>query len=150
MRVGELVGIAGADAAERIRFGDAEREDAGWQRCPDRVDVLRLGLTGGEARGETPSNRWTADIDVEPAFLVGRFVAGKRVPRVEGVVLDHELGVAVPGADPAALDDVGAASGPEPVVLCRERVVVDADVLRLGRPRRGCRRSFGGGRGGPM
>jgi tetratricopeptide (TPR) repeat protein len=50
---------------------------------------------------------------------------------VERVVLEQQLRVAVPCAATAATDDLGEATAAEAGVLGRERVVVNADVLRL-------------------
>ena len=89
------------------------------------------------ARRESIPYHGTAHVNTELPLLVHGFVGGKRVPSVEGVVLEEELGVTVPRASAATRDDFGSASSAARVteVFGGERIVVDAHILGLrGRP----------------
>src|SRR5262245_58916692 len=106
MRFGDLKCISCCERTLHCRASNSESEQSVGQSCVDRIDVLCLVLTAAEGCGQPSGNDRTADIEVDLALLVRRFVVRKRISRVERFILEQELPISVKRTDAAAVHDL--------------------------------------------
>src|SRR6476620_3419241 len=98
----------------------------------NRVGIFLKQMVETEVSGQTILDERSVDAGVRCPLLVRRTITGERIPRVERLIFEVEVGVSVECPDAASLDHFRPlTAATEAGTFRREHIIVDANQLRL-------------------